>query len=202
MPDAKPDFKYLDGFIPSFTFAGPKPGYVHKNGARGVGYYLLDDDESQREESEKPAGLYPRTMTPTARQWLATPVVPTAVATPVVPPPKSHAGKRVPPASELGKRTAEGSAGRRRLCARLSAPLAHLRRRRRLPAPSAHPRAGTVDEGGGRRRPLVRRQCVCGPGEWRGDDQVRRRRRMDGQRDGRPHWDAWRVRTCWGHSLR
>ena len=108
MSDAKPDVKYLDGFIPSFTFAGPKPGYVHKNGARGVGYYLLDDNESQREESEKPAGLYPRTMTPTARQWLATPVVPTAVATPVVPPPKSHAGKRVPPAnwgSELRKET-------------------------------------------------------------------------------------------------
>ena len=37
-----------------------------------------------------------------------TPVVPTAVATPVVPPPKSHAGKRVPPAnwgSELRKET-------------------------------------------------------------------------------------------------
>ena len=41
MPDAKPDFKYLGGFN-----------------------YVLDDDESQREESEKPAGLYPRTMTP------------------------------------------------------------------------------------------------------------------------------------------
>ena len=41
MPDAKPDFKYLGGFN-----------------------YVLDDDESQREESEKPGGLYPRTMTP------------------------------------------------------------------------------------------------------------------------------------------
>lgn len=56
--------------------------------------------------SEKPAGLYPRTMTPTARQWLATSLLPTAVATPVVPPPKSNVGKR--PAnwgSDLGKGT-------------------------------------------------------------------------------------------------
>ena len=164
MPDAKPDFKYLGGFN-----------------------YVLDDDESQREESEKPAGLYPRTMTPrwedvrklatpsngyplndnhdniafeqllmngtldlqrrgdkqqivpgkngrrsdvfdnkelfkrtdprfffdiNEKVWQRdappTPVVPTAVATPVVPPPKSHAGKRVPPAnwgSELRKET-------------------------------------------------------------------------------------------------